>query len=433
MKAIEKFVPGQTITVRGHIHAIRHMGKVAFIVVRERCGLIQVVVSRPEDLKMVQELSVESAVMVTGELSLNPSNGKQELQLCSLRVLGFPSRSLPVEIAKQTKIDSLSLSAMLEYRPITLRSESQRAVFKLQSEICFAFRQYLRSAEFTEIHSPKIVATGTEGGAELFAVNYFGRTAYLAQSPQFYKQIMVGVFERVYEIGPVYRAEKHNTPRHLNEYLSMDVEMGFIESEQDLIELEEGLLRHIFAHLSQNCPEEIQSLKAKLPMFPAKIPQIELAEARTLLCKEYGWQPESDCLDLDPEGERLLCAHFVKECASEFVFVLKYPSSIRPFYAKASENPGEEGLSNSFDLLFRGLEITTGGQRIHEAKVLEEAIAARGMEVEAFSDYLQCFRYGMPPHGGFAIGLERLTAQLLGFTNLRLCSLFPRDCSRISP
>ena len=321
---------------------------------------------------------------------------------------------------------------MLDYRPLTLRSEKARAVFKIEAELCAGFREHLGLERFVEIHSPKIVSTGTEGGANLFSIDYFGKTAYLAQSPQFYKQIMVGVFERVFEIGPVYRAEQHDTTRHLNEYISMDFEMGFIESEQDLIKMQIGLLSHMLERVEERCARELALFEAVVPKIHT-IPQLKLAEAIKLLESKLGWSGASS--DLDPEGERLLCQHFSETEGSEFVYITHYPLSVRPFYAMKAkeETPEGEPLSHSFDLLFRGLEVTTGGQRIHKFEQLTEAMQSRGLNPEAFTDYLQCFRYGMPPHGGLAIGLERLAKQLLGLPTVKLASLFPRDINRLSP
>jgi nondiscriminating aspartyl-tRNA synthetase len=320
---------------------------------------------------------------------------------------------------------------MLDYRPLTLRSEKARAIFRIEAEFCAGFREFLGSQRFVEIHSPKIVSTGTEGGANLFVIDYFGKRAYLAQSPQFYKQIMVGAFERVFEIGPVYRAEQHDTTRHLNEYISMDFEIGFVESEQDLIQMQTRLLSHMFARVKENCARELALFNAQVPQF-TQIAQMKLSEAIDLLRSKLKWSGESG--DLDPEAERLLCQHFAKETGCDLVYITHYPLSVRPFYAMPApaEADGVE-LSRSFDLLFRGLEVTTGGQRIHEFDELTARMRSRDLEPEQFNDYLQCFRYGMPPHGGLAIGLERLAKQLLGLATVKLASLFPRDINRLTP
>jgi nondiscriminating aspartyl-tRNA synthetase len=283
---------------------------------------------------------------------------------------------------------------------------------------------------FTEIHTPKIVATGTEGGAELFSVRYFEQNAYLAQSPQFYKQIMVGSgLERVFEIGHAYRAEEHNTTRHLNEYISLDLEMGFIENEQDVIELQKKLIQFMFSEVSSNCAAELKLYKAKAPQFK-DIPQLTLTEAKEILrskCnKDLGHAP-----DLDPEGERLLCKYIKKDTGEGLVYITGYPTSKRPFYTMPREDSPE--VSRSFDLLYDGEEITTGGQRIHNYEQLIEKMKKVGLNEKDFDFYLQAFKYGMPPHGGLAIGAERITKQLLGLSNVREASLFPRDRTRVAP
>jgi nondiscriminating aspartyl-tRNA synthetase len=360
-----------------------------------------------------------------------------EMQVQAIDVLSQKNASIPVEIAREKKMRSLGLPALLQYRPLTLRNEKVRAIFKIEAEICRAFRDFLNLSGFTEIHTPKIVATGTEGGANLFSVNYFGRKAFLAQSPQFYKQIMVGVFERVFEIGPVYRAEEHNTIRHLNEYVSMDLEMGFITSEQDLLHLETDMLRHVFAHLNEHCRHELAMHDAVCPEIKT-IPALTLSEAHEVLARvrseSSGATSQASPLreagdDLDPDDERLLCDHMSKTQGSDLVFVTHYPWKVRPFYAL----PAADGTSHSFDLLFRGLEITTGGLRIHEYSQLQQALEERGMDPASFEDYLQAFRWGMPPHGGLAIGLERVARQLLGLANVREAALFPRDGTRLIP
>lgn len=449
--------PGDNIVrIKGHLQSMRDLGQIMFLIVRDASSTIQVVVTEAtlqEQLRLLTnetpcyfegylqaqqvKKSKESAQKAAGE---NPQTGSTpisqttgvELVLTSVEPLASGLHVPPIEIGKQTKIDNLSTSTLLDYRPLTLRNEKVRAIFKIEAEILKAFRHYLNGENFIEIHSPKIVATGTEGGAQLFKIDYFGRTAYLAQSPQFYKQIMVGAFERVYEVGPVYRAEEHDTTRHLNEYISLDIEMGFIESEQDVIAMQIGLLRHVMEHVKEHCQKELAMYQAVVPTIGTTLPQIRLEEAQELLASRYGWKSAS--ADLDGEGEKLLTSHFEKEEGIDMVYVTDYPHAIRPFYAMpgAPLASGEAG-SKSFDLLFRGLEITTGGQRIHEYEQLQQSIASRGLNPEDFNDYLLCFKHGMPPHGGLAIGLERLAKQLLGLPSVKQTALFPRDINRISP
>lgn len=423
---------GKKVRLKGHVQAVRDMGNLLFLVLRDRHGTAQVVVSDAHSSELARSASLESTVEIEGTVEKKPNGGGGfELQLSGLKVLSTSKGALPVEISKPSKMDSLALTTMLDYRPLTLRSPKVRAVFKIEAVMAAAFREFLTGEEFTEIHSPKIVSTGTEGGAQLFRLDYFGRQAFLAQSPQFYKQMMVGVFERVFEVGPVYRAEEHDTTRHLNEYVSMDVEMGFIESERDLMRLLTRLLAHVFARVEEKCEQELSMYGATVPKS-VEIPSITLSEAIDLINSLKAEKAHGEKTDLDPDGERILCEHFLKKEGTDLVFVTSYPKSVRPFYAMP--DPAPDGQSTlSFDLLFRGLEIVTGGQRIHDHDMLVGSIAGRGLDPESFKDYLQCFRYGMPPHGGFAIGLERLAKQLLGLKSVKLAALFPRDINRLTP
>lgn len=443
----------KTVRIKGHLQSTRDLGQIMFLIVRDASATIQAVVTEAHLQEQLRQLTSETPCYFEGVLqaqqqkknkeakSASATENSQtspsqiplvELVLTSVEPLASGLHVPPIEIGKQSKIDNLSTSTLLDYRPLTLRNEKVRAIFKIEAEILKAFRHYLNGENFIEIHSPKIVATGTEGGAQLFKIDYFGRTAYLAQSPQFYKQIMVGAFERVYEVGPVYRAEEHDTTRHLNEYISLDIEMGFINSEQDVIAMQIGLLRHIMEQVKEHCQKELAMYQATVPTIGTTLPQIRLEEAQQLLASKYGWKSEST--DLDGEGEKLLTSHFEKEEGIDMVYVTDYPHAIRPFYAMPGGplKSGEAG-SKSFDLLFRGLEITTGGQRIHEYEQLRQSIASRGLNPEEFNDYLLCFKHGMPPHGGLAIGLERLAKQLLGLPSVKQTALFPRDINRITP
>jgi nondiscriminating aspartyl-tRNA synthetase len=427
---------GQVVHIAGHVHSLRDLGKVFFVNVRDASGVMQTVIESDSLLATARELSLETPVRISGKLVAQAhKNGGFEIQVETLHALATVRETPPIELSKDTKMDGLALSTLLDNRPITLRSPKVKAIFKIEAAITRAFREFLTRENFVEIHSPKLVATGTEGGAQLFKLDYFGTTAYLAQSPQFYKQIMVGVFERVFEVAPVYRAEEHDTSRHLNEYISLDLEMGFIESEQDIITMQTKLLRYMFDHLRENCAEELAFYGAAVPIIET-IPQITLTEALELLSTKLGWHQEAQN-DLDPEGERLLCEHFRKEHDSEFLYVKYYPLAARPFYtmplSESLPNGRVEPLSRGFDLLFRGLEVTTGGQRIHEYEQLRTSIAARGHNPDDFADYLQCFKFGMPPHGGLAIGLERITKQLLGLPSVKQTALFPRDINRLKP
>ena len=419
---------GNRISLHGMVYKIRRMSDFAFVLIRTKRAVVQCVYSEEFSSFPLEVLKEESAVRITANvIAEERSRTGYELQLLEVEVLSEPEELSPIVINNK-KVDT-SMENLLNYRPVTLRNEKERAIFKLQEGICRAIREFLYKERFTEIHSPKIVAEGAEGGANIFKLDYFGKKAYLAQSPQFYKQMMVGVFERVFEIAPVFRAEKHDTARHLNEYTSVDFEMGFIESFEDIMRMETGMLRFIMQYLQENYEPELSLLKLQLPEI-TEIPAIKFAEAKEMVAKAYGREIK-DMHDFEPEEEKLLCELINKRTGSEFVFVTHYPTAKRPFYAMDSRENPEETLS--FDLLFRGLEVTTGGQRIHNYREQVEKMQRRGMNVEAFESYLMMHKAGMPPHGGLGLGLERLTSKLLNQENVRLSTLFPRDINRVTP
>jgi nondiscriminating aspartyl-tRNA synthetase len=416
---------GKIVRIQGWVHRIRKLGKLAFIIVRDRSGLVQCVVNtKTIDMK---GLKLESIVEFIGEVQRKEGSVEElEIWIHSLEVISSVNEDLPIEINKEEL--EANIDTILNNRVLSLRNPKINAIFKIQAALAQAFQSFLSTEGFTQVFTPKIVSEGTEGGTEMFEVKYFERKAYLAQSPQFYKQMMVGAgYERVFEIGHVYRAEEHNTVRHLNEYVSLDFEMGFIKDETDIMELEERLLKYMLNSVEEKCFEELRLLKVSMPNISNKIPSMRLSEAIDILNKNYGRIDLEG--DLDPEGEKQICEYAKEHLSSEFLFLTHYPKRKRPMYAM----PAEETLTHSFDLLFRGLEITTGGQRINNYEHLKESIASRGLKVESFKDYLEIFKFGMPPHGGLAIGLERLTAQLLGYKNIREVTLFPRDRDRIRP
>ena len=419
---------GTEVTVEGMVHSIRDMGEISFVILRSRDGLLQTVIQAGSEKEVLSEIREGQAVRVTGTVFKEERAPHGiEIHLADARILSKPEEPMPIAIDKW-KLPT-SLEANLNRRAIALRNVRERAKFRIQEGICRGFREFMTSQGFTEIHTPKIGAKSAEGGANLFKLQYFHRPAVLAQSPQFYKQMMVGVFERVYEIAPVFRAEKHDTARHLNEYTSVDFEMGYIENFEDIMAMEQEMLRYTFGRLQETCGAELSLLKAEVPVI-TEIPRIRFSEAKELVSRVYK-RAFSEKLDFEPEEEKLLCEYVKKTTGSDFVFVTHYPSAKRPFYAMDSrENPAE---TESFDLLFRGLEVTTGGQRIHNYREQVEKIESRGMHVEAFESYLMMHRCGMPPHGGLGLGLERFTARLLGFENVRNASLFPRDIHRLIP
>lgn len=410
---------GQTVRLQGFLHARRDLGGVQFMVVRDVSGVAQAV---GQGLHLPLP---ESSVEVVGTVKAHPkAPGGFEIQIQDFQVLSAATQAPPVELPKVEW--NVNPETLLDYRYVTVRGLKERAALKVQAVLVQAFRDHLITEGFTEIHTPKIVSAGAEGGANLFEIDYFGRRAYLAQSPQLYKQIMVGVFERVFETAPVYRAEEHATSRHLNEYLSLDVELGFIDSEEDVMNVENRVLAAIMARLRAQCGPEFELLGASIPEVPAHIPRIPLLEARELVTREYGHAVGGK--DLDPEAERLLSRYYLEHHGTDFVFVTKYPKAARPFYAYP-----EGELTRSFDLLFRGIEITSGGQRINEYPMLIASIASHKIDPAGMAGYAETFKHGLPPHGGFAIGAERLTAKLLGIANVRFARAFPRDRHRLTP
>lgn len=317
---------------------------------------------------------------------------------------------------------------MLNNRVLSLRHNKVNSIFKIQNIIVNGVREYLSSNDFTEIFTPKLVSEGAEGGSEVFKLDYFEQQAYLAQSPQFYKQMMIGAgFERVFEIGHAYRAEEHNTSRHLNEYISIDLEVGFIKDEYDIMKIEEELLKYVLGKLENEGKEYLDLLNIELPKVLNEIPKLDFNEVLEILKTKFD-RTDLDG-DLDPESEKQIYKYCKEELNSEFLFVTNYPRRKRPMYTMPL---GEKG-TKSFDLLFRGIEITTGGQRIHDYDMLISNMKYKGVDPENYKSYIDTFKHGMPPHGGLAIGLERLTTRLLGLENVREASLIPRDRTRLLP
>ena len=419
---------GKNVKVRGAIHTIRDMGDVAFIVLRKAEGLVQCVYEPDKSRFDLRDLKEADTVEVDGTYKTEDRapNGF-ELRLDRVTVLSEPAETLPLLINKW-KLNT-SLEAKLNNRAVSLRNPRERAVFRIQEGITRGFRDFLYGQGFTEIHTPKLGAKSAEGGANLFKLEYFHTPAILQQSPQFYKQMMVGVFDRVFETAPVFRAEKHNTKRHLNEYTSLDFEMGYIDGFEDIMAMETGFLQYTMKLLKESYAKELKLLDIELPDV-AQIPRVRFDEAKQRVSEKYNRQFRNP-FDLEPEEELLIGQYFKEEYGSDFVFVTHYPSKKRPFYAM--DDPEDETYTLSFDLLFKGLEITTGGQRIHDYRKLLAKIEKRGMETEGMEHYLSAFKYGMPPHGGLGIGLERLTMQLIGEDNVREATLFPRDLSRLEP
>ena len=422
---------GEKVRLQGWLHNLRLLGGVNFLVLRDGWGTVQAVTEDEQDFAPLTDagLQPESVIALEGVVveSTQAPDGV-ELHQPQVTVITPVSEPLPVLISKR-KVQA-ALPNQLDHAVTVNRHPTRRAVFRLAATAMAAFREYLSGCNFTEIQTPKIVASATESGANVFTIDYFGRQAYLAQSPQFYKQIMVGVFERVFEIGPVFRAEPHDTVRHTNEYVSMDAEFGFIEDHTTVMSLLRAVLHHIVKTWEERNGTELALLKTKPPVVPQTIPQLDFVAAQELLLTLHGEDVRGEP-DLSPNDERHLGAWALSEHGSDFLFVTGYPMGKRPFYTHP--NPTDPRKSNSFDLLFRGTELVTGGQRLHRYEDYQTALAKADMAEEPFKEYLEAFRYGMPPHGGFAIGMERLLMQLLGAANLRLTTLFPRDMGRLVP
>lgn len=414
-----------TVLIKGWVHKITELSTISFVQFRDKTGIIQLVMEKEESKRLKLEMCLE----VIGEKVLNEKAPSGiEIDVKEFTIIGdvfYDKLPFSINGFKQ----KTSLEKQLDYRGLSLRSPREQAIFKVQETITDAFRDYLKERRFSEIHTPKVISSSTEGGSEMFTVDYFGRRAFLAQSPQFYKQMMVGAgFERVFEVAPAYRAELHNTWRHLNEYISLDIEMGFIKDETELMDLEEGFLNYLYGVLKQKCSKELEMYSVTLPE-KLEIPRIPLAEAHEILLKEYG--KKSPVGNIDAEGEVLICKYTKEKYGCDLVFLTEYPIAKRPMYAMPDSEKPE--LTKSFDLIFNGLEITTGGQRIHNYEMLKENIKKFGLNPDDFGFYLETFKYGMPPHGGLAIGLERLTLKILGLENIREATLLPRDLKRLEP
>lgn len=411
---------GEKVCLKGWIHRIRELGGISFVILRDRSGFAQLVFQGAVDH------SLETVVRVIGEVAeSDKAPGGFEIRVEELEVLGPAASDLPIPINQDP--DKIGLEAILDHRMISIRNPKIRSIFTLQSAICEYFAEYLRSQDFTEIKTSKLIGSGTEGGTGLFEVEYFDTKVYLAQSPQFYKQAMISSgMERVFEIGAAYRAEKHDTPRHLNEYVSLDVEMAFIEDEGDLMDLEIGILSHIFRRVKERHADILELWNASVPSPEdlARAPRLAHEEAKAIASERVGHR----LFEINPEAERVLSEWALENHGVDLIFINEFPRKKRPFYTFP------KGLKTmSFDLIFRGLEITTGGRRINDYGMLLETLPRFGLSEEGLGGYADIFKYGCPPHGGFAIGLERLTQKILGLSNVKEASLFPRDRKRIKP
>lgn len=423
---------GKETTIAGSVTVRRDHGKLIFLDIRDRSGEVQAVVKKDNEaaFQTAETLRPEWVAACTATVNERPEkmrtespNGDIELLISDIQIIS-EADELPFDMDAELNLDTL-----LDYRPLTLRTEKARAIFKVQAVITKAYRDFLNQEGFTEFQAPKLVGGDAEGGAEVFPVEYFNeKTAYLATSPQLYKQMMVGVFERVFTTGQMFRAEKSATTRHLSEISMLDLEMGFIKDHTDVMDLVQEMMKYISNEVATHCKQELALCEVEVPKTPEKFPVLTLREAQELIKKETG-EDKTDEPDLEPEDERFLCEYAHKNLDSDFVFVTHFPTNKRPFYTAVDpENPE---YTRSFDMLFRGLEMCSGGQRVHDYDELVARIKDKGLDPEKFDFYLMAFKYGIPPHGGIGMGLERLTSKFLNIANIKEATLFPRDMNRI--
>ena len=419
---------GQEVELYGWVNNIRDHKKIIFIDLRDRSGIVQLVGD-----SSLKKLSPEDVVYIKGSVKKRPQNmvnpniatGGIEVEIKEWKLIS-ESEELPIVMSKEDL--NVSLPTLLDNRSLVLRHPKIKSIFTVQTTIIDEFRNSLKSLDFKEFQAPILVPAQAESGAEVFSVSYFDHTAYLTQSPQLYKQIMLGAFEKVFTVTHAFRAEPSVTTRHLTEYISLDAEMAFINSWTELMDTVEIVVKNIVSSVFAKCKEELKLFKAAAPLIPNQIPRIKLSEALEIVGKRIK-QDLTDEPDLAPSHEEEICKWAREEKKSDFVFITHYPTNKRPFYTHPDpENPD---LTLSFDLLGLGIEWVTGGQRINDYKMLVENIKKWGNDPKDFNIYLQAFKYGMPPEGGFAMGTERITMKLLNLSNVREASLFPRDMERI--
>jgi len=426
---------GKKVRLSGWVHNRRDHGKLIFIDLRDRTGVIQMVIipDKKEAYQTAKEIRSEFVISVIGLVKERPGSmiknetqtGRVEIEVEQIEVVSRVEGDLPFDISKNDL--ELPLATLLDNRNLALRNKKINDIFKVYAQILKSYGEVMREHGFLEIKSPKILSAATEGGANFFKIKYFKREAFLAQSPQFYKQAGVGAFERVYETGTVFRAEPHFTTRHVNEYIGFDAEMGFIESFEDIMAQLEIVMKRIISDVRKDCQDQLKEYPSEF-LVPDIFPRIKLTEALEILKKEY--QKESLGIDIDPEGERMISDWAKKKYNSDFIYLTHYPTSVRPFYSMQSQDPQ---YTETFDLIFRGVEIATGGQRIHEFVKLVDSIKKHKLNPKDYADYLDIFKLGMPPHGGWGLGSERIVQKILGLASIKEAILFPRDVKRLTP
>ncbi len=425
LKEPAKFI-GQDVDFKGVIFKYKAMGNFAFLQVTTLHGILQVIY---EGAPLKEGAATHVFGQVRPASIKDPFISSPEIEIVASKIVTLSSPSMPMPFDITKKDLNINNDILFDQRMLSMRHPKQKAIFKIQEGLVQGLRNYFIAHDLTEIRTPKIVKEGAEGGANIFSLDYFGQKAYLAQSPQFYKEFCTGVFERVFEIGPVFRAEKHNTSRHINEYTSIDVEIGNITSFHEIMQFEVGALQAAFKYLKENYAYTARLLKLEIPEVNS-IPSMKFSECKELLKTKYNMDFTTEP-DLSPGEEQKICEHVKQETGSEFVFITHYPSAKRPFYAMDDVENIEETVS--FDLLFRGVEITTGGQRIHDYETIVAKMNRRGMNPINFEFFTQAHKYGLLPHGGFGLGLERLTQKIVGLESVKLATMFPRDIGRLSP
>lgn len=422
---------GKTVHIEGWLHKKRLLGGLTFINVRDRSGLVQVVVQDKDEVEKLRGMQIGTVLAVDGKATAEPrAPGGAELHEPILTVMVPVTEEPPIEIDKPISHKSENLDTLFDYRPLGLRNLQEQKIFRIRSDLTRYIREFLYADDFVEIHTPKLVAGAAEGGAEVFKTDYFGKEATLAQSPQLYKQMMVGVFERVFEIGPAFRAELSATTRHVSEVTMLDVEMGFIKDHEDVLKLIEALVHNVLTRLYKEHQDDLKSLQAPELVLKPVFPRYSMKQIHEMYQKATGKDMSGEA-DLTPEEEKWICEYAKKNDGCEAVFATDLPASKMKFY----HMKGETGVARSADLLFRGIEIATVPQREHNYDQLVKQMKDAGIDPDSpgFAAYVSAFRHGLPPHGGFGFGIDRLTEKAIGLANVKEAILFPRDINRLAP
>ena len=425
---------GKTITILGWLHKRRLMGGLNFIVLRDRTGVAQILVEKGDEVEKLRGMQVGTVLSITGEvLSDDRAPGGVELHDPSIEVTVPVTAEPPIEIDKPLSHKSEHLETLFENRVVGLRNLQEQKIFKIRAGVNREIRDYLNGEDFTEIQTPKILAEATEGGAEVFKVDYFGKDAVLAQSPQFYKQIMVGVFERVFEIGPAYRAEPSATTRHVSEVTMLDIEVGFIRNHEEVLDTVQNMVHAVLTQTYETFAEELKSLQAPQLTLQKQFPRYTVAQVHELYSKQH---PDSSTIgekDLRPDEERWICEYAKKNDGCEAVFVTEFPIEMHKFYQRI--NPENPQTILSADLIFRGVEIATCPMRENNYELMIEQMKSKGLDPEhpGFAHYLLAFKHGLPEHGGCGFGIDRFVEKIIGLANIKEAILFPRDINRLAP